>query len=129
MDPNVPFLTMNGLHEVVESYLTRMDTELEEEKKRRRPGRAMSKRQEELEAVKKREAYQYEKEGLGEYFVNFCPTTSLELRAKYMSQSYQIFVVLRVQSRHGIGTMTWKEMPVTMGRFQLPATSRVPTCR
>ena len=56
---------MDELHEVAQRYLSRLDGQLEEEKKQRRPGRLMSKRQQEIEATKEREERQYAKEGLG----------------------------------------------------------------
>lgn len=65
MDASKSSLTMDELHEVAQRYLSRLDGQLEEEKKQRRPGRLMSKRQQEIEATKEREERQYAKEGLG----------------------------------------------------------------
>lgn len=65
MDPNKSALTIDELHEVAQQYLARLDGQLEEEKSLRRPGRLMSKRQQEIEATKAREELQYTKEGLG----------------------------------------------------------------
>ncbi|KAK9894750.1 hypothetical protein P389DRAFT_173907 [Cystobasidium minutum MCA 4210] len=64
MDPNKSALTIDELHEVAQQYLARLDGQLEEEKSLRRPGRLMSKRQQEIEATKAREELQYTKEGL-----------------------------------------------------------------
>lgn len=66
MDESKSSLTLDELHEVAEAYLARLDGQLEEEKSQRRPGRVMSKRQQEIEATKEREERQYAKEGLGE---------------------------------------------------------------
>lgn len=65
MDADKTILTVNELHEIAQRYLARMDSELEDERKQRRPGRVMSRRQLELEAAKEREDLQYTKEGLG----------------------------------------------------------------
>ena len=56
---------MAEVHEICEKFLARLDDDLEQERSARRPGRPMTKRQEELEAAKERETHEYVKEGLG----------------------------------------------------------------
>lgn len=67
MDADKDVLTVDEMHEIAVRYLARLDDELEEEKKQRRPGRPMSKRQQEIEATKDREDRQYTKEGIRMY--------------------------------------------------------------
>lgn len=68
MEADKTVLTVEELHELAQRYLGRLDAHLEEEKKQRRPGRVMSRRQQELEATIEREDRQYTKEGLGKHF-------------------------------------------------------------
>ena len=66
MDTAKARLDLAGVHELCEKFLHRLDDELESERKQRREGRAMSKRQEELESAKAREEQEYGKQGLRE---------------------------------------------------------------
>ena len=66
MDSAKARLDLAGVHELCEKFLHRLDDELESERKQRREGRAMSKRQEELESAKAREEQEYGKQGLRE---------------------------------------------------------------
>ncbi|CDZ96886.1 Translation machinery-associated protein 16 [Phaffia rhodozyma] len=53
--------TLQGLHDLIsEVYLTRWDDELETLRKERRAGRPKSKREDDLEEIKRREAQEYE---------------------------------------------------------------------
>lgn len=64
MDSDRARLSVDEVHEICEKFLARLDEDLEQERSARRAGRPMSKRQEELEAAKEREAHEYAKEGL-----------------------------------------------------------------
>jgi hypothetical protein len=68
MDEDKTVLTVDELHAVAQAYLARLDEDIDEEKKQRRPGRAISKRQQELENAKQHEDFQYTKEGICEWF-------------------------------------------------------------
>ena len=57
-------LQTSEMHEIVQRFLARLDDEIAFQQDERRPGRAMSKKQEELEAAKARDSWEYEMEGL-----------------------------------------------------------------
>lgn len=65
MDADRASLSVDEVHGICETFLSRLDEELEQERGERRAGRPKSKRQEELEAAKEREALEYAKAGLG----------------------------------------------------------------
>lgn len=67
IDPDRTHLEPFEMHELAQRFLDRLDDELEAETKARRQGRPKSKRQEELEAAKVRDALEYERQGLREF--------------------------------------------------------------
>jgi hypothetical protein len=58
---------MDGMHELAVKFCARNNEGIATEAAQRRPGRTMSKRQEELETLKKRDEHEYAKEGLREW--------------------------------------------------------------
>lgn len=66
MDRSKSELSIDEVHDLVQRYLSRLDEDIKKEASERRPGRPLSKLQEELEAIKQREGQEYEREGLRE---------------------------------------------------------------
>lgn len=64
MEPTLKSLDMQGMHKLAVKFCERHNEGIATEASQRRPGRTMSKRQEELETMKKRDEHEYAKEGL-----------------------------------------------------------------